>query len=430
MSKLNTASYKGVRDFYPEDQFIQNHIFNTWRKTADSFGYTEYGASILEPTELYTEKTGQEIVSEQTYSFTDRGDRQVTLRPELTPTTARMVAARRRELTLPLRWYSIPNLFRYESPQRGRLREHWQLNVDLFGVKSTAAEAEVIEVAYRIMRNFGAEDNDFIIRLNSRRIVDRLYSLFDVSPADAHKLSKLIDKKAKVSETEFTHGVEEVLGGESGKFIDLLNSPEKLLEKLGKESEEVREVLETSEQLSQLGITNITFDLTLMRGFDYYTGVVFEIFDTHPENNRSLFGGGRYDELLNLFDEEPIAAFGFGTGDVTMRDFLETRNLLPKYQSPAMVAVLPLESKFILDASKLADELRKSSINTCVDSTDRKIGDKIKAADKQGVKYALVIGEDEAESKTYKLKNLETGEEKEGPTELLLLEIRKDTEAK
>ncbi len=169
---LSTESYKGVRDFYPEDMFVQKYLFTTMRKVVESFGYLEYGASILEPTELYKAKTGEEIVNEQTYSFKDRGERDVTLRPEMTPTVARMVAARKRELSFPLRWYSIPNLFRYEKPQRGRLREHFQLNVDIFGATTLDAEKEIVMIASNILQAYGAKNTDFVIRISSRKMLD------------------------------------------------------------------------------------------------------------------------------------------------------------------------------------------------------------------------------------------------------------------
>src|SRR3989344_5054133 len=172
MAKLGTEPYKGVRDFYPEDMAIQNYIFNTWRKVAENFGYVEYSASPLEPTEIYTEKSGAEIINEQTFTFIDRGERSVTLRPEMTPTLARMVAARRRSLKFPLRWYSIPNLFRYERPQRGRKREHWQLNCDLMGLPGLEGDREIIKLAYSIMKEFGAKDEDFTIKLNNSNIED------------------------------------------------------------------------------------------------------------------------------------------------------------------------------------------------------------------------------------------------------------------
>src|ERR1700729_362662 len=171
-SILGTDPYKGVRDFYPEDMAVQSYIFDTWRKVVERYGFVEYNASILEPAELYKAKSGEEIVNEQTYTFTDRGEREVTLHPEMTPTVARMVAAKARELTFPLRWYSIPNLFRYEKPQRGRLREHWQLNVDMFGVDSADAAVEIINLAYDIIKAFGAGNESFEIRINNRRLIN------------------------------------------------------------------------------------------------------------------------------------------------------------------------------------------------------------------------------------------------------------------
>lgn len=260
MSKLGTDPYKGVRDLYPEDMVIQNYIFNTWRKVSEQFGYEEYSASLLELTEIYTEKSGAEIVNEQTFTFTDRGDRSVTLRPEMTPTLARMVAARRKSLKFPLRWFSIPNLFRYERPQKGRRREHWQLNVDLLGVADISADVDIVKFAYTVMKEFGAKDEDFEIRLN------------------------------------YPTGTKEDLE----KF---------------------------KEKLSESGITNTKIDETLARGQTYYTGIVFEVFDTNPANTRSIAGGGRYDNLLEIFDVEPIPAVGFGMGDITLRDFLETHGL-------------------------------------------------------------------------------------------------------
>ena len=252
MSKLNTGPYRGVKDFYPEDMAIQNYIFNTWRKVVENKGYVEYSASILEPTEIYTEKSGAEIINEQTFTFTDRGDRQVTLRPEMTPTLARMVAARRRSLKFPLRWYSIPNLFRYERPQRGRRREHWQLNCDLMGIAGIEADKEIVSLAYTIMKEFGAKDNDFEIRIN--------------------------------------------------------NSDTNIFKEIG---------------------PNFVFDQKLARGQTYYTGMVFEIFDSNKENARSIAGGGRYDNLLEVFGVEPVPIVGFGMGDITLRDFLETHKLKP-----------------------------------------------------------------------------------------------------
>lgn len=310
-NKVSIESYKGVRDFYPEDMAIQNYIFDTWRKVSKEFDYVEYSASILEYADLYKAKgeRNEEIVNEQMYTFTDKGDREVALRPEMTPTLARMIAARRKGLKLPLRWFSIPNCFRYERSQRGRRREHWQLNCDIMGIAGVDAEVEIISLAHKIMKDFGAKDEDFEIRINDRKGKFRGISLNDTQEKEARRL---LDRKGKISEEEFKTSTEKILG----QALDLVFD----------ETDDVQNVIN---ELKKRGVTNINFDYTIQRGFDYYTGIVFEVFDTNPENKRSLFGGGRYDNLLEMFGVEPLPTVGFGMGDVTMRDFLETHKLPP-----------------------------------------------------------------------------------------------------
>ncbi len=425
MEKISTENYKGVRDFYPEDMFVQNYIFGLWKSVAESFGYSQYDASILEPAELYRAKSGEEIVSEQTYTFTDRGEREVTLRPEMTPTVARMVAGKEHDLVFPLRWYSIPNLFRYEKPQRGRLREHWQLNVDIFGVDSLDAEVEVISLANKIMKKFGATEKDFIIKINSRKILNDLFVYFALKEEQKQKVSKIIDKKEKISDDVFRLSLEEIIGDKTAELVLLLSSPERLLDTLGSQNKNTRELVSLIEKLEQNGISNVVFDPTLMRGFDYYTGIVFEIYDTNPDNRRALFGGGRYDDLLDIFGKRKIPAFGFGYGDVTMRDFLETHNLMPKYKSPAEVFICTLKSEYIKNATELADKLRSANVNVAVNLSDKKVGDQIKSADKQKIPFTLVIGEDEIKTGLYPLKNLSTGEEKKVKMEEIAEMIKK-----
>lgn len=299
--KVPTEPYKGVRDFYPEDMEVQNYIFDVWKKVAKEFKYQEYSASILEYADLYRSKSGDEIVNEQMYVFTDKGDREVALRPEMTPSLARMIAARRKGLKLPLRWFSIPNCFRYERPQRGRRREHWQLNCDIMGIAGIEAEVEIISLAYKIMKEFGAKDEDFEIRINDR---EKLKEKFKDK-----ELIKLLDRKDKMEEKEFIEAWKNI----DDKMENWIIEPSNI-------------VLQTIDILEKQGIKAV-FSPTLVRGFDYYTGIVFEVFDTNPENKRSLFGGGRYDNLLEMFGVEPLPTVGFGMGDVTIRDFLETHNL-------------------------------------------------------------------------------------------------------
>ncbi len=411
--KISTESYKGVRDFYPEDLFIQNHIFGIWRKTVESFGYEEYSASVLESAELYRAKSGEEIVNEQTYTFTDRGNREVTLRPEMTPTVARLVAQKPHDLVFPLRWYSIPNLFRYEKPQRGRLREHWQLNVDLFGVENAEADSEIISIAYRLMKNLGAQDSDFVIRLNSRKLMNDVYEYFKLSEEQSQKISKIIDKKDKISSEAFAQSIEELTDTETThKFVEILSSNEKLLDMLGDKNKNTKELIKLIDSLQSVGIINVQFDPTLMRGFDYYTGVVFEIFDTNKENARSVFGGGRYDDLLDIFGAKKVPAIGFGAGDVTAKDFLETHGLLPTYTPKTDLYICTLSDEFIPHAEKLASTLRTNGLNVAIDLSGKKVGDQIKIAHKKLIPFVIIIGEDEIKTENYSLKEMSSGEEK------------------
>jgi len=410
--KLDTLPYKGVRDFYPEDMFLRNYLFGKMCQTAESFGYTEYEASILEPAELYLAKTGEEIVNEQTYTFKDRGGRDVTLRPEMTPTVARMVAARRKELPLPIRWYSIPNLFRYERPQKGRLREHFQLNVDLFGDSSQEADKEIIKIAAKLLLNLGAKENDFEIKINDRQITNSLFEKFKLSEEQKYKVSKVIDKKAKISKENFKSALELIFKEKTEDFISILESNKKLVEILGEENPIIKKLMIFIDALAADGIKNVRFEQTLVRGFDYYSGFIFEIFDSDPENRRSLFGGGRYDDLLQIFGKEKLPAVGFGAGDVTISDFLETHNLIPEYESSVDLYLCALDG-FETESDKLAQKLREDRINVAVDYMGRKIADQIKSAVKQKIPFFLCVGENEIKSGRYKVKNLKTEEEKE-----------------
>ncbi len=416
---LSTEPYKGVRDFYPEDMFIQNHIFGIMRKAVESFGYLEYGASILEPTELYKAKSGEEIINEQTYSFKDRGERDVTLRPEMTPTVTRMVAARKKEMSFPLRWYSIPNLFRYEKPQRGRLREHYQLNVDLFGIDTLNAEVEIISLAHAIMMGFGATNSDFKIKINNRKILNYLLQgVFQLDDEKMYRMMKLIDKKDKITAAEFKEGAAKLLDKEHiDAFIKILNAKniddfmELAVEKTSSEILGVKETKDILEKLKALGITNAVFDPTLARGFDYYTGIVFEVNDNNPINARALLGGGRFDDLLSVFGSDKVPAVGFGMGDVAIRDFLETYTLLPAYTPKIDLAICTLGEHAINFAMNLAQELRTQGVDVAVDVTERKVGDQIKWAIKQSIPYILCIGDDEIKDKKFIIKELETKKE-------------------
>lgn len=407
-STVSTEPYKGVRDFYPEDMAIQNHIFSVWKKTVERFGYTEYNASILEPAELYKSKTSEEIANEQTYTFIDRGDREVTLRPEMTPTVARMVAGRRRDLGFPLRWFSIPNVFRYERPQRGRLREHWQLNVDMFGLASTDADVELITVAYEIMKNFGAKNSDFIIKVSSRKLMNAVFGTwYELDEAQSKALQRHMDKKAKMPEEVFYMEAEKIVG-KPFEFLNLSHTSPQYEEAMTfpairEAKEELDKILA---ELKARGVTNVEYDENIIRGFDYYTGTVFEVFDTDPANNRSLFGGGRYDNLMKLFGDESLPAFGFGMGDVTIRDFLETHGLLPASVSTTEVMVCVMNESSKSYAEEVANELRAKGTNVAINYSYKNVSDQTKAARKLSIPKVVIIGENESKTKTYTIKDL------------------------
>lgn len=408
----STEAYKGVRDFYPEDMFIENYLFSVWRKTVEQFGYLEYNASILEPTELYKSKSGEEIITEQTYSFTDRGDREVTLRPEMTPTVARMVAAKRRELSFPLRWYSIPNLFRYERPQRGRLREHWQLNADLFGISSIDAEVEMISIAQTLLINFGLDPKKFVIRINYQGLLSNfLASHFSLSEVQIYRTIKLLDRFNKMERAAFNASLDNLIGLDNrNEFTRLIER--NLLESQVEDMAEYAYCVDLKNRLAAQGI-EVTINLLQTRGFDYYTGIVFEVFDTDKHNNRSIFGGGRYDDLLSIFGVEPVPTVGFGIGDVVIRDVLETYNLLPTYAPSTDLYLASQNDTYHEEADRLAKQLRQEGLNVAVDYTGRKVSDQIKKAVKEKIPFFICIGQDEFDSKNYKIKTL--AEEEETP---------------
>lgn len=411
--KLSTESYKGVRDFYPADQAVQNYIFSTMRKAVEAWGYVEYGASVLEPSDLYKSKTSEEIVNEQTYSFIDRAGREVTLRPEMTPTVARMIAQRLTELPSPIRWYSIPNVFRYEKPQKGRLREHWQLNVDLFGVTGLFADAEIISVADAVMQKFGAARDTYKILLNSRLLLDDVLRAAEIALEQKLEVCRVLDRKEKMSAADFKNDLEKLVGEEKGKkLIEFLYFGEALLTMLPA-SEEAKNISKIIDTLRARGITNVVYTPTLTRGFDYYTGTVFEVFDTSPENNRSLFGGGRYDGLVSAFRKENVPAIGFGMGDVTIRDFLDTHKLMPVLESKTDVWIAPAPNTPLEDVYKFADALRSKQVNVGVDISGKKIGDMIQGAEKRSIPLLIVIGEEELKTKQYKVRRLKDRVEKE-----------------
>lgn len=410
---LSTSSYKGTRDLYPEDMRVRNYIFSKWRQVVESFGYEEYDAPMLEPLELYAAKSGQEIVNDQTYRFTDRGEREVAIRPEMTPSVARMVAARRQEIALPARLYSISNFMRYERPQKGREREFWQLNFDLFGVEGIKADIEILSLSSAVVKSFNATDDMFTIRISDRQWIDFVMrSYLGLDETRSLAMVKLFDRFEKMDRSSFNEQAADIFGADDA--TDGINKINSLLvsniedlpaEVRGAEFASIRVVIE---ELAKRGVTNVAFDPTLMRGFDYYTGIVFEIFDEAPENRRAMFGGGRYDGLVGLFGVEDLPVVGAAPGETMFVEFLVAHDLLPNLQPTPQVTVLELGDA---DSSSVVTELRTNGIRVTVDFTNRKLDRKIKAAVKAGVSYVMFVGNDELTSGNFPLKNLVNGEQ-------------------
>lgn len=418
MSSLSSEPYKGTRDWYPEQMRLREYIFATWRKVVKRYGYEAYDAPLLELLEVYEAKSGQELVNEQTYSFTDRGERHIAIRPEMTPSVSRMIAARQQEIAMPARWYSIGQFMRYERPQRGREREFWQLNCDLFGVEGPAAEAEIIAIGAELLKAFGAEDDMYQIRINNRRIINFMMAQYlELDGVQAQLMIRLFDKKNKIAPEQFRDQAIEIFGNDRApaglqRLAQLLAArtmadlPESI-----RESEVVKEIQELFTHLERAGVKNAIFDITLMRGLDYYTGTVFEFFDTHPENARSLFGGGRYDGLVGLFGGEPVSAVGFAPGLTMTELFLKTHKLEPKLASTTDIYVIVIGDN-LRGAEKLAKKLRKEGVNVELDFTGRKIDKQLKTAVKKTIPYLLFVGESELAKEIYPLKNTATGDEK------------------
>ncbi len=409
---LSTQAYKGSRDFYPEDKKIQQWMFSKVRKILNSYAFEEYDGPLLEPFDLYAAKSGQEIVEKQLYWFMDRGERKVAIRPEMTPTLARMVAARMQELPKPVRWFSIPNLWRYERPQKGRLREHWQINVDVLGGEAHLADLEILSLAQDIFEGFGGL-NHLSLRVNNRKLTDNVFTkVLSLSPAQAVALMKAIDAKDKMPEAEFQALITNIgLTVESHKKLQ--NYLEADVESLGKNfpCEGTEELKSLFSLLRAAGRDkSVVFDPAIMRGLDYYTGTVFEAFDVSPENRRALFGGGRYDNLVGLFTKQKLSGMGFGLGDVTLLDFLQTHRLIPSLKKGVDVYFASIGAP-LSDVDRLTRVLRAEGFSVLNNLETGGLGAQLKAASKHHARFALILGEDEIKNKTISVKNMETGEQ-------------------
>ena len=427
--KLSTQPYKGTRDFYPREMKLRNWFFGVMRRVLETAAFEEYNGPMLESLELYAAKSGEEIATKQTYNFTDRGDRRLALRPEMTPTVARMVAARMNDLVFPLKWFSIPNMYRYEAPQRGRLREFWQLNVDIFGCDTYEADLDCISSTIEIMRAFGADETMFTVHINNRRFFnDVIAAIAGTDGEGAKAVSKVIDRKNKVPREVYERDLTALgLQPEQIARIDALyGMTVEEATALCPDSVGSAELINLFSMLKKAGLDRYcVFDFGIIRGLDYYTGTVFEVFDNAPENNRAMFGGGRYDNLVGLFVKNAkVSGVGYGMGDVTLENFLVTHNLVPDLSADnAKVLVTRFDDVPYEAYLALVADLHRAGIPSTLYLGAKKYGKQLEYAVKGGFTHTLTMGGNEYARHTVHLKNLATREEVEIPA--LIEEIRK-----
>jgi len=407
MKKI-VQSVKGTRDFYPEQMAIRIWLYNTMRAVAESFGYQEYEAPILEPLELYAAKSGEELVKEQSYVFMDRGGSEITLRPELTPSLARMIAQKQNELSFPVRWWSFGPFWRYERPQKGRTREFFQWNVDMLGVSSPEADAENAAVLATFFQRVGLGPQQVLIKVNNRRLIDDRFDALDIPAAQRPSVSSWIDRREKMTpEAWMEYGKEIGLSSEQiTKIKEMLADKD-----LWKQSAELTRFFAV---IDVLGLSEyMQFDPSIMRGLLYYTGTVIEAWEVGGDIKRSILGGGRYDNLTRDVGGDPIPGVGFAMGDVVIGLLLEKYGLLPKDLNinPAPVLVTVFDEERLLESFKLASELRRAGLNVVCYPEVAKLQKQFKFADRIGAKATLVLGPDEVEKQLVTVKNLLNGEQ-------------------
>lgn len=412
---------KGTREFYPEQMALRNFIYSKVRAASQAFGYQEWDAPFIEPIDLYAAKSGEELVKKQSFVFKDRGGDEIALRPELTPSLARMVAAKQGELTFPVRWWSFGPFWRYESPQKGRSREFFQWNIDLLGADSPEADAELIAVAATFLRSVGLDPARATVLVNDRRLMDSQFDALGILPEKRLEVSGLVDRRTKMEPAKW-----DAYALEIGLAQSQLEGLKSLLGNLDlwKQSEELVRVFAA---LEALGVKEyVKFDPNVVRGLLYYTSTVFEAFETSGSVKRAILGGGRYDNLLADVGGSPLPATGFAMGDVVIGIVLQEAGLVPEFvPSPAPVLVTVFDPSLWLASNALAAELRRAGLNVMVYPEPAKLPKQFKYADKMKMRVAVTIGPDEAAKGQVAVKNLLNGEQVIVPREAAAEVIRK-----
>ena len=405
--KPSIQTVKGARDFYPEEMALRNYLYAKARAASQAFGYQEWDGPFLETLDLYAAKSGEELVKKQSFVFADRGGDEVTLRPELTPSLARMIAARQGSLTFPVRWWSFGPFWRYEQPQKGRSREFFQWNIDMLGVNSPEADAELLAIAATFLRSVGLDPQRATIFVNNRRLMDSQFDALGIAPEKRLDVSNLVDRRSKMDPFQWDANALDL--GLSQSQLDGLKS---LLADydLWKKSEELTRLFAA---LEALGVKDyVKFDPNIMRGLLYYTGTVFEAFDQTGGVRRAILGGGRYDNLLADVGGQQLSGVGFAMGDVVIGIVLKEAGLLPDFDpTPSSVLVTVFDEKLWMTSYALSSELRAAGLNVVTFPEPAKLPKQFKYADKMKMRVVVTVGPDEAEKGLVAVKNLSNGEQ-------------------
>lgn len=430
--KISTQPYKGARDFYPEDMRVRNYIFSVWKEACKRYAFEEYDFPIVESFEVFAAKSGEEIVNTQLFSFEDKGGRKLALRPELTPSTVRMIAEKYGQLIKPLKWFMIGNNWRFEKPQKGRGREFYQLEANIFGAAGIEADLEILLLIVNIMKAFGANENQFRVYLSDRRLITALLNdTMALSQEQQIAVRRLMDRRKKMAKEEFFGELgllklndEQCEKVEEFMNADLTNLGNVLSQQAVENNLGYKNMLLLFKMMEDNGIAKYCeFNPSIIRGFDYSDGLVYEVFDSNPENRRSMFGGERFDKLVSVYGDMDLAATGFAMGDITLLEFLKGWNLLPELPIEIDAAVVVFNND-LETTVKVSEKLRNLGLRIDSSLLIEKMDKQMKYFDRKGIQWVVIPGEEEMKEGKVTLKNLKERTQEQVKIEEVAIKIR------
>ncbi|MFD8499150.1 histidine--tRNA ligase [Amycolatopsis sp. NPDC059657] len=413
---LPAEPYKGTRDLLPAETSVRAQVFGLLHDVIERYGYARYDGPSLEPVEFYARESDQQL-----FTLTDKGGNKLALRPELTPSMTRAVVAGAKSLQFPVRWYSDANCFRYERPQRGRMREHRQLDVEIFGAAGVAREIEIFELIHDLLAALGATKDLFTIRVNDRNLLAAaLTDIVGISLPHLPLVLALIDRWEVTEPEKIAQAAEEIglADKQFEKLGETLTAGPALLDELPDELKAMSTVVKV------LDTGLVRYDPLIVRGLPYYTSTVFEVFDTSPENRRALLGGGAFDTLANLFGDQPIPGIGFALGDVTLMDFLRTHDLLPQPRAEVDVVVVPVNEELADAARTVARKLRQAGLRTSTPLEPRKLGKELTRAEKAGARAVVIVGQEDWDAGTVTIRSSLTHEQRQVAVDAVVAAVK------